>query len=101
MTVDSLENKGISDFLLQVTQASSFSELAKAFKKLSTDFKTIEKQDSKGRTKTFLTRYKELESIAQEILDKDPNGNIPTEQQLAIFGEMVVLRDVCLRRMKA
>ncbi|MHA1212911.1 MAG: hypothetical protein ACTSSH_10665 [Candidatus Heimdallarchaeota archaeon] len=99
MTVDS-DNTLLSDFLLQVTQAGTFEELESAYKRVSKDFDDIIKQDAKGRTKTFVSRYKELTEIANEILKRDPNGTIPTEQEIAIFGEMVALRDVCLRRIK-
>ena len=99
MTVDS-ENTLLSDFLLQVTQAATFQELASAYKRVNKDFDDIIKQDQKGRTKTFVSRYKELSEIAEEMLKRDPNGNIPSEQEIAIFGEMVALRDVCLRRIK-
>ena len=99
MTIETNENKGLSDFLLQVTQAGSFKELEKAYQKVKKDFEDIINQDSKGRTSTFVNRFKELTKIASEILKKEENGNVPTEKQLAVFGEMVALRDVCYRRL--
>ncbi len=100
MTIES-DNTPLSDFLLQVTQAATFKELASAYKRVSKEFDTIIKEDTKGRTKTFVTRYKELVEIAEEILRKDPNGTIPNEKELAVFGEMVARRDVCLRRLQS
>ncbi len=99
MTIETNENKGLSDFLLQVTQAGSFEELEKAYHKVQKDFEDIINQDSKGRTSTFVNRFKELTKIASEILKNEENGNAPTEKQLAVFGEMVALRDVCYRRL--
>ncbi|HUT81861.1 MAG TPA: hypothetical protein VMZ29_11715 [Candidatus Bathyarchaeia archaeon] len=100
MTIES-DNTPLSDFLLQVTQAATFKELESAYKRVTKEFDVIIKDDTKGRTKTFVTRYKELAELAKEILKKDPNGNIPSEKELAIFGEMVALRDVCIRRLQS
>ena len=97
MTIESNKNNGLSDFLLQVTQAGTFRDLESAYKIVSKDFEDIKKRDSKGRTKTFLQRYQELSEIADEILNRS-NGIVPSAQDVAVFGEMVVLRDICLRR---
>ncbi|MBK5113984.1 MAG: hypothetical protein KGD59_09790 [Candidatus Heimdallarchaeota archaeon] len=97
MTIESDKNNGLSDFLLQVTQAGTFRDLASAYKIVSKDFEDIKKRDEKGRTKTFIQRYQELSEIADEILNKT-NGRVPSAQDVAVFGEMVVLRDICLRR---
>ena len=98
MTTESKKNNGLSDFLLQVTQAGTFRDLESAYKLVSKDFEEIKKRDSKGRTKTFIQRYHELSKIAEDILNRT-NGTIPSAQDVAVFGEMVVLRDVCLRRL--
>ncbi|MCK5157587.1 MAG: hypothetical protein KAR08_00395 [Candidatus Heimdallarchaeota archaeon] len=98
MTIESDKNNGLSDFLLQVTQAGTFRDLESAYKIVSKDFEDIKERDSKGRTRTFMQRYQELSKIADEILNRT-NGTIPSAQDVAIFGEMVVLRDICLRRL--
>ncbi len=98
MTIESEKNNGLSDFLLQVTQAGTFRDLASAYKIISKDFESIKKRDSKGRTQTFIKRYQELTEIAEEILNRT-NGTSPSAQEVAIFGEMVALRDICLRRL--
>ena len=98
MTIESDKNNGLSDFLLQVTQAGTFRDLESAYKIVSKDFEDIKERDSKGRTKTFMQRYQELSKIADEILNRT-NGTIPSAQDVAIFGEMVVLRDICFRRL--
>ena len=90
---------GISDFLLQVTKAGTFEELESAFKKVSKDFDSIIKKDTKGRTKTFVLRYHDLSDTAKKILQRDSNGDTPTIEELAIFGEMVALRDICFQRL--
>lgn len=97
MTLETSKH-GISDFLLQVTKAGSFKELESAFQKVSTDFDSIIKKDTKGLTNTFVKRYHYLSNIAQEILQQNTNGETPTVDQLAIFGEMVALRDICFKR---
>ncbi|NHJ33605.1 MAG: hypothetical protein FK732_12160 [Asgard group archaeon] len=97
MTIESEKNNGLSDFLLQVTQAGTFRDLESAYKIVSKDFEDIKKRDSKGRSKTFIERYQELSEIADEILNRT-NGTVPSAQDVAVFGEMVVLRDICLRR---
>ena len=99
MTVETNENKGISDFLLEVTQAGSFKELEKAYQRVKKEFEDIVNQDSKGRTNAFVARFRELTKIAGDILKKEVNGNSPTEKHLAVFGEMVALRDACYRRL--
>lgn len=99
MTIDAKENKGISDFLLEVTQAGSFKELEKAYQRVKKEFEDIISQDSKGRTRAFATRFNELTKVAGDILKEEANGNTPTEKQLAVFGEMVALRDACHRRL--
>jgi len=97
MTIESDKNNGLSDFLLQVTQAGTFRDLESAYKIVSKDFEDIKKRDSKGRAKTFVQRYQELSEIAEEILNRT-NGTSPSAQEVAVFGEMVALRDICLRR---
>ena len=99
MTIKTDENKGISDFLLEVTQAGSFKELEKAYQRVNKEFEDIINQDSKGRTSIFVARFKELTKVASDILKKEINGKSPTEEQLAVFGEMVALRDACYRRL--
>ena len=86
----------ISDFMLEVTKANTFKDLEKSYKKIQKDFEKIIKSDCKGRTKTFIARYRELCDIADEILHKENNGNVPSINQVAVFGEMVALRDFCL-----
>jgi hypothetical protein len=94
------ESNELSDFLLQVTQATTFKQLQKAYTQVTKDFDEIINRDEKGRTTAFVQRYRVLEDIAKEILKRDPNGNIPSEKDVAIIGEMVILRDVCLKRLE-
>jgi hypothetical protein len=94
------ESNGLGDFLLQVTQSTTFKQLQKAYTIVTKDFDEIIDRDEKGRTEAFVQRYRVLEDIAKEILKRDPNGNIPTEQDVAIISEMVILRDVCLKRLE-
>lgn len=91
---------GLSDFLLQVTKATTYKQLHKAYTRVTKDFDEIISRDDKGRTTAFVQRYRILDDIAKEILKRDPNGNIPTEHDVAIIGEMVILRDVCLIRLE-
>jgi len=37
---------------------------------------------------------------AKEILQENVNGETPSAEQVAIFGEMVILRDLCLKRIE-
>ncbi|MCF2143119.1 MAG: hypothetical protein K9W42_05410 [Candidatus Heimdallarchaeota archaeon] len=90
----------ISESTLEITHANSFQELSKAYEQIERDFKAIVKTDEKGYTKTFVARYQELSRIAQELLQKKNNGTPPTIEELAIFGEMAVLRDFCLKRLE-
>ncbi|MHA1774430.1 MAG: hypothetical protein ACTSXO_09955 [Candidatus Heimdallarchaeota archaeon] len=90
----------ISKSTLEITHANSFQELSKAYEQIEQDFKAIVKTDEKGYTKTFVARYQELSRIAQELIQKKNNGTPPTIEELAIFGEMAVLRDFCLKRLE-
>jgi hypothetical protein len=99
MTTES-RNNGISDFALQVTQANNYQQLRSAFAIVSKEFDDIIKQDTKGKTTTFIRRYRILESIAKEILKKDSNNKIPSEKDLAVISEIVILRDICLQRLE-
>ena len=94
------DSNELSDFLLQVTQAKSFKQLQKAYTIVTKDFDEIISRDEKGRTTAFVQRYRVLDDIAKEILRRDPNGNNPSEKDVAIIGEMVILRDVCLKRLE-
>ncbi|NHK29835.1 MAG: hypothetical protein FK730_00690 [Asgard group archaeon] len=94
------EPNGLSDFLLQVTQAKTFRQLQIAYTRVTKDFDEIINRDEKGRTTAFVQRYRILDDIAKEILKRDPNGIMPSEQDVAIIGEMVILRDVCLKRLE-
>jgi len=93
-------SNGLSDFLLQVTEATSYKQLQRAYTRVSKDFDEIIKKDQKGRTTAFVQRYRILDDIAKEILKRDPNGNVPSVNDIAIIGEMVILRDVCLKRLE-
>ncbi len=100
MTMKSEKQQVITDFLLEVTQAVSYQTLAKAFQKVDIDFEKITKQNNGDNIALFVKRYQVLADKAREILAQETNGEQPHVDQIAIFGEMVILRDFCLRRMK-
>ncbi|NHJ46379.1 MAG: hypothetical protein FK733_01205 [Asgard group archaeon] len=94
------ESNNLSDFLLQVTQATTYKQLQTAYSRVTKEFDDIISKDQKGRTTSFVQRYRVLDNLAKEILKRDPNGNIPSEEDVAIFSEMVILRDVCKKRLE-
>lgn len=98
MTIDSDKQGVLSNFLLEVTQAVSFKELAVAFKVVSSDFQKIIDHDENGKLNLFIERYNSLAEEANKILSEETNGNEPTAEEIAIFGEMIILRDFCLNR---
>lgn len=100
MTMESEKPQVITDFLLEVTQAVSYKALAKAFQKVENDFEKITKQDNSNNIILFVNRYQALAKEARKILAQETNGIQPPVNQIAIFGEMVILRDFCLKRMK-
>ena len=100
MTIESETQEVLNEFLLQVTQADSFKELKKAYQIVTKDFATIKNADEEESMKTFTSRYQNLIFKAKEILQENVNGEIPSAEQVAIFGEMVILRDLCLKRLK-
>ncbi len=100
MTLESEKPQIITDFLLEVTQAVSYQVLAKAFQKVENDFDKIAMQDDNDSISLFVKRYQSLAVEAREIFTEETNGGQPSENQIAIFGEMVILRDFCLKRLK-
>ncbi|MFW9922362.1 MAG: hypothetical protein ACFFDW_03635 [Candidatus Thorarchaeota archaeon] len=98
MTIDSDKQGVLSNFLLEVTQAVSFKELAVAFKVVSSDFQKIIEQDENGKLGLFIERYNSLADEATKILSVETNGHQPSAEEVAIFGEMIILRDFCLNR---
>ncbi|MHA1187158.1 MAG: hypothetical protein ACTSO7_17680 [Candidatus Heimdallarchaeota archaeon] len=100
MTIESETQEVLNEFLLQVTQAVSFQELEKAYRIVVQDFDQIKKADEKDSMRTFTNRYQDLIDEAKTILQKNANGEIPSAEQVAIFGEMVILRDLCLKRLE-
>jgi len=100
MTIESETQEVLNEFLLQVTQAVSFKELDKAYRIIVQDFDQIKKADEKDSMRTFTNRYQDLINDAKTILQTNINGEIPTAEQVAIFGEMVILRDLCLKRIE-
>ena len=100
MTLESEKPQVITDFLLEVTQAVSYQTLAKAFQKVENDFENITMQDNSDSITLFVQRYQILAKEARKILAQETNGEQPHVDQIAIFGEMVILRDFCIRRMK-
>lgn len=100
MTMESEKSQIITDFLLEVTQAVSYQALAEAYQKVEKDFTKIAKQDNGDSITLFIKRYQALAKEARKILAKETNGTQPSVNQIAIFGEMVILRDFCLRRMR-
>lgn len=98
MTIETTNNKVVTDFLLEVSEASSYNSLMKAYKVISADFQAIIKNDTQDQFNKVIKRYLELEKEAKTILTNQANGNIPTADQRAIFGEMIILRDFCLNR---
>jgi len=101
MTMDTEQPIVVTDFLLEVTQAVSYQELAKAYKRVEKDFEKIKKQDNIDCIAQFIRRYHALAEEATQILDQETNGNQPSVDQVAIFGEMVILRDFCFRRIQS
>jgi hypothetical protein len=99
MISESEKNTGISDFLIEVSEAVSFEILDHAYHQLSEDFKKIAQKDTKGLTTSFAKRYIILADQAKKIL-QEVNGNQPTIEERAVFGEMVALRDICFQRLK-
>jgi len=99
MTIESETHEVLNEFLLQVTQAVSFTELEKAYRVVVQDFNHIKKADEKESMSTFTNRYQDLIDEAKTILQSNANGEIPSAEQVAIFGEMVILRDLCLKRL--
>ena len=99
MTVESPNKQILTDFLLEVSQAITFQELAKAYKKISKDFDILKEKDNQEKLTVFIERYDDLSKKAQQLLNKESNGEEPTEDQIAIFGEMIILRDFCYRRL--
>lgn len=100
MTVESETQEVLNEFLLQVTQAVSFKELEKAYQIVVQDFDQIKKADEKESMSTFTNRYQDLIDEAKTILQSNANGEIPSVEQVAIFGEMVILRDLCMKRLE-
>lgn len=90
------EEHGLSEFLIQISKATSFRELEDAFKKTSEDFERIVAQDTKGNTSTFVKRFKALSQKATEILENGTQEQ-PSTDERAIFCEMIALRDFCFR----
>ncbi|HUU79531.1 MAG TPA: hypothetical protein VMX55_14385 [candidate division Zixibacteria bacterium] len=99
MTIESENKQVLTDFLLEVTQAATFKELASAYKKISEDFEDLIKNDQEGKFTLFIERYNSLAKSAQKLLGKEANGKQPSADQIAIFGEMIILRDFCFRRL--
>ncbi|MHA1308871.1 MAG: hypothetical protein ACTSO7_18415 [Candidatus Heimdallarchaeota archaeon] len=100
MTIESEIQEVLNEFLLQVTQAVSFKELEKAYRIVTKDFAVIKNADEDNSMKTFTSRYQNLIFEAKEILQENINGETPSAEQVAIFGEMVILRDLCLKRLE-
>ncbi len=100
MTLESEKPQVITDFLLEVTQAVSYQVLANAFQKVENDFENITMQDNSDSITLFVQRYQVLAKEARQILAQEANGEQPHVDQIAIFGEMVILRDFCIRRMR-
>ncbi|MHA1367372.1 MAG: hypothetical protein ACTSXA_01590 [Candidatus Heimdallarchaeota archaeon] len=100
MTIESETQEVLNEFLLQVTQAVSFNELEKAYRVVVHDFDQIKKADEQDSMHTFTNRYQDLIDEAKTILKTNVNGEIPSAEQVAIFGEMVILRDLCLKRLE-
>ncbi|MHA1442818.1 MAG: hypothetical protein ACTSPK_13305 [Candidatus Heimdallarchaeota archaeon] len=100
MTIESETQEVLNEFLLQVTQAVSFNELEKAYRVVVRDFDQIKKADEQDSMRTFTNRYQDLIDEAKTILKTNVNGEIPSAEQVAIFGEMVILRDLCLKRLE-
>ena len=101
MTIESPNKQIITDFLLEVSQAITFQELAKAYKKISKDFEFLIEKDKQEKLTVFIERYNDLSEKAQQLLNKESNGKQPSEDQIAVFGEMIILRDFCYRRLDA
>ena len=98
--MESTKNPAISDFLIKVTEAESFSILEKAFKKVRQDFAIIREKDGNGHTKAYVKRFQSLEEAAEKILKRVQTEQEPSIDERAVFGEMVALRDFCFRRLK-
>ncbi|MEA2071473.1 MAG: hypothetical protein U9O98_09305 [Asgard group archaeon] len=90
----------INKQLLQVSQAQSYRFLEQIMKTLDNDFSKIKKQDQKGITNRFYKRFLQLKKEAHRVIKQNVNGEIPPCNERALFGEMVLLRDICITRLE-
>ena len=85
---------------MKSAQAENFQELSKAFERITKDFEQIKERDTGSKLTVFIDRFNQLSFEAEKMLKIANNGNQPSEQQNALIGEMIILRDFCLKRLK-
>ena len=93
------DKKYISDFLLQVSNALSFKELGIAYKIIRNDYEKILAHQQKNKISNYINRFDDLLLSADNLLKKETNGIEPTVEQIAVFGEMILLLEVCNQRL--